>query len=249
MKEVFMFDDLIRFANEIGVKQSDLIIAPDVDWGKFNTPPGELFDRFLVYIRDFNQGETRKFHFCHCETIAKFIQEGRYDKKYCQIKIEAVDIKNRKKDKNIFPVHYIDFTYNCRTFEAFHYTSLQPCIHCLKQIDYKGFKGATERMRKKIVDEFDVREFMQLYKLNPPYLQRSYDDPRFNEYTKTFSSLSRALREAAGWTCEECKRNFSQDKEFLHVHHKDGVKSNNAIENLRVLCKDCHERVHGRKIF
>ena len=244
-----MFNDLIEFANEIGVRCAELDIAPEVDWRKFNTPQGELFDRFLVYIRDFNQGETRKFHFCHCETIARFIQEGRYDKKYCQIPTEAIDVRNTKNDKNVFPVHYVDFIYNCSRADAYHYIPLQPCIHCLKQIDYKGFNGATEGMRKRIVAEFDVREYIQLYKLNPPYLQRLYDDVAFNRYTRTFPELSKVLRDAAGWRCDECKRDFSQNPSYLHVHHKDGVKTNNDMGNLRVLCRDCHERIHGRRFF
>jgi len=31
------------------------------------------------------------------------------------------------------------------------------------------------------------------------------------------------------------------------VHHDDNDSHNNALNNLQSLCRDCHERVHGRK--
>ncbi|MDR1658881.1 MAG: HNH endonuclease [Desulfovibrio sp.] len=31
------------------------------------------------------------------------------------------------------------------------------------------------------------------------------------------------------------------------VHHKDENQFNNAPDNLLPLCRDCHERLHGRK--
>jgi hypothetical protein len=41
--------------------------------------------------------------------------------------------------------------------------------------------------------------------------------------------------------CELCK---SQRRWKLDVHHKDGDQSNNELENLMMLCKTCHGRIH-----
>lgn len=41
--------------------------------------------------------------------------------------------------------------------------------------------------------------------------------------------------------CEKCNQLAKV------VHHLDGDQLNNAIENLQSLCRDCHERAHGRK--
>ena len=41
--------------------------------------------------------------------------------------------------------------------------------------------------------------------------------------------------------CVLCKYNI---KEVLEVHHKDYDRTNNAIENLVILCRNCHCEVH-----
>ena len=43
---------------------------------------------------------------------------------------------------------------------------------------------------------------------------------------------------------QECRRCGIQDKRVLAVHHKDGNRKNNKIENLEWLCRNCHCIVH-----
>jgi 5-methylcytosine-specific restriction endonuclease McrA len=57
-------------------------------------------------------------------------------------------------------------------------------------------------------------------------------------------SLKKKVRGDAGFGCEECgmpqdahKTEFGQK---LHVHHKDGNKQNNNLNNLTALCARCH---------
>lgn len=41
--------------------------------------------------------------------------------------------------------------------------------------------------------------------------------------------------------CECCKREFWMDKPIpLEVHHIDGDKYNNLLDNLQILCPNCH---------
>lgn len=37
--------------------------------------------------------------------------------------------------------------------------------------------------------------------------------------------------------------------EFLCVHHKDRDRKNNTVDNLQILCKSCHQKVHDSGRF
>jgi len=61
-------------------------------------------------------------------------------------------------------------------------------------------------------------------------------------------NLAEALKEKANWTCSLCK---SIDKP-LHVHHKKYVSGRKPWQYhpdlLQVICKDCHNEIHEKKI-
>lgn len=62
----------------------------------------------------------------------------------------------------------------------------------------------------------------------------------WKSYTK-IESLKKHLLKLKRNTCESC--NLSTWKEFpipLEIHHIDGDRTNNKIENLKVLCCNCH---------
>ena len=64
-------------------------------------------------------------------------------------------------------------------------------------------------------------------------------------YTKNWQKISETYRKKKNYTCEECKIKIENpiDKRYLHVHHKDGNKLNNAENNLQCLCVLCHSHV------
>ena len=45
--------------------------------------------------------------------------------------------------------------------------------------------------------------------------------------------------------CSKCGK-MRKSKQPLTIHHKDGDFTNNALENLEVLCKKCHTKIHKR---
>lgn len=72
-------------------------------------------------------------------------------------------------------------------------------------------------------------------------------------YIDLWRQLSEAVREKAGWTCQQCKTKLPPPDKgvYLEVHHRDGNKSNNAEGNLVALCVRCHANVddHHRKNY
>ena len=50
----------------------------------------------------------------------------------------------------------------------------------------------------------------------------------------------RAIASQLPWRCSTCG-----SKKNLTVHHKDENPLNNDLSNLRILCKDCHNKIHG----
>ena len=57
--------------------------------------------------------------------------------------------------------------------------------------------------------------------------------------------LQKVLREQKNYKCTECHKDYRNDKGNLHVHHKDGCKWNNNLNNLEVLCIHCHSKKPG----
>ena len=80
---------------------------------------------------------------------------------------------------------------------------------------------------------------------------KTFDNPRympFDEYIKTSKTIQtnkirrklfkEGLKEKK---CERCGNTTWNNMPIpLEVHHKDGCKENNQLENLEILCPNCH---------
>ncbi|MDP3997718.1 MAG: HNH endonuclease [bacterium] len=54
-------------------------------------------------------------------------------------------------------------------------------------------------------------------------------------------ALKLRLLRIRGEKCERC--NYDK-REILQVHHKDGNRQNNEINNLEIICPNCHYEEH-----
>lgn len=66
--------------------------------------------------------------------------------------------------------------------------------------------------------------------------------PRDKVFTERFLKLR--LFKERGVVCERCSYN---KKEILHVHHKDRDRNNNNLNNLELICPNCHYEEHYLK--
>jgi hypothetical protein len=69
---------------------------------------------------------------------------------------------------------------------------------------------------------------------------RSY----YPQYTEDWRLLSRKLREENGWRCSRCRADLSLKRTLLHVHHANGIATDNRRGNLVVICALCHSEEH-----
>ena len=92
--------------------------------------------------------------------------------------------------------------------------------------------------------EFLPEHFFAVYPLSLHIEKPKYDSDAapLNEYPANFGELSERLRRESGWKCQNCHRILSDPRfrQFLHVHHVNGVRSDNTRQNLKVLCIACH---------
>ncbi|MGQ9799739.1 MAG: HNH endonuclease [Ignavibacterium sp.] len=61
-------------------------------------------------------------------------------------------------------------------------------------------------------------------------------------YDRNWQRISKNYRKKRNYSCELCGITIDNpaDRRFLHVHHKNGDKSNNRDSNLQCLCVLCH---------
>lgn len=67
-----------------------------------------------------------------------------------------------------------------------------------------------------------------------------------NEYPREFTkSLKNLVKSRDNYQCQICSIKLYK-KKSANVHHRDGNRNNNNMENLLLLCSGCHSRVHKK---
>ena len=168
----------------------------------------------------------KKFHISHCKTLDAMKERGRFERYFA--------ITN---PTGIFPVSGVTRQSDVeRTGEA----ALYVCMNCLTHLNYKN-AALSSPSRYQARDNFDIEEFFETYSSCFKYFPtRSGTNPGSSTYTSDWKEVSERIRRQANWCCDDCGVSLRDRKDLLHVHHKDGNKSNNATHNLRPLCAACH---------
>ena len=177
----------------------------------------------LLYIQDHGQNAQkvllepeagRKYHVAECRTIKEMKSKGRFDRY-----VVTNDISGS------FHISGIDYA-SQRSVEG--KAALKVCKNCLKYLNYKGY-GVPGNFQA--FNSFDLEEFFKTYSsffLHLPQRRMGAEEG----YTPDWSETSRVYRQAKSYVCEKCSVELASHPRLLHVHHINGVKSDNRQDNL-----------------
>ena len=171
--------------------------------------------RILLYIRDVETYEPR-FHVSWCAKMDDMKTKGRF---------ERYVISNNT--DGVFEVRYKKNNYQPKQ------RRLKVCQYCLDKLRYDGFvwKGLGTEERKDKVGRFQLQAFFSKYPISPlnskPKPRHTSGTAPLNKYSSGWERISKSYRAAKNWRCEECGKDCSKNKEELHTHHINGVKSDN----------------------
>lgn len=183
------------------------------------TPNGEVL---FLYIPDHSYLFTReqqdipenrnKVHLFYCQTLRDMEAHGRKDR-YIATNDCSGDFDIKYTDYNKAKVH------------------LNVCQHCHRLLQdriYGTYK------------QFDFSKFATNHNYCPPYFGNVPKTVYGVEYPTNWPQISYKIRKERGWRCEKCGRDFSKQKQNLHLHHINGIKSDCSRSNLKALCRKCH---------
>lgn len=164
-----------------------------------------------------------RFHVAECSTLQSMREKGAFERYVVSQKTTG------------------NFTINIS--EVKREAALQICRNCLTHLDYQNFRSQRKTKQQEIVSGFKIPEFFQVYDKGF-YSVPNYTDQTavFDKYTDDWKKISAEMRWNNHWVCQGCRLDLVKDKQFLHVHHKNSIRSDNSPSNLAVLCIECHAK-------
>ena len=180
--------------------------------------------KVVAYIRDqprgidyYNKYSTYRYHLCNCRTLQHMRRIGR-ENRY---------LTTKRKD-GLFEVHDTS-DYLSRKIEL----KLDLCKNCIDELKGRGLW----------IEPFSLNEYFNKNDSQVPQTIRRIETvTEVQNYTPNQDDLSREYRKAANFICQKCGVDCSKVPSYLHLHHRDGDRSNNDHSNLSILCIECHSR-------
>lgn len=182
---------------------------------------GFNFDKAMASGEDGN-----KFHVTFCKTLENMKSKNRFERYYATNNLSGV-----------FQITGMKFGHQEDTGA----TSLIVCKNCLNRLNYKN-ASKNARVRQEVTDKFNIPAFFETYSSCFMYMPSGIASPEKSSYTEDWSDISSSIKQGSKYICQKCGLNLTKNKRLLHVHHKNGVKTDNSKQNLVALCADCHRK-------
>lgn len=231
VKDIDPIDTALRKGQELG---------KDIDLSQIKNTSGVLSyegRQVMLYIPD--QGDDiqyvledgkqgRRIHLAECRTLTLMRETGRFPRYQVTNDINGY-----------VSVYGVDPDTNENVEGKSH---LGTCMNCLRILNYQGYALLSKFDRDIVFNNFNFVKFFETYSSYFNSLPVSDSNDSSPTYTADWPVISAALKKQVNYMCEQCGVDLESEKRLLHVHHIDGVKSNNHGNNLRVLCADCHKK-------
>lgn len=172
----------------------------------------------------------RRFHVAECKTLDDMRARGRFERYVVTNDLSGV-----------FSVHG---TSRMTRAVIEGKTELMVCRNCLEHLNYQGHRSKSKGEKYRNAVDFSILDFFERFSSFFKYLPKGFatDVGTNGGYNDDWKRISDSLREAKGYQCEDCGVVLTHLKNLVHVHHKNGVKTDNRPGNLQVLCKLCHSQ-------
>ncbi|MCV3482759.1 HNH endonuclease [Campylobacter sp. CNRCH_2014_0184h] len=197
--------------------------------------------RVLIYIRDVSplykendiNSSLPRYHLCYCDAYQKMLSNNRKHRYVVS-----------SRDDGIFWLNFFGFSNNTMIKTKSEERKLQVCMYCLRKLNWCNVNQVSNDKRLMIRNNFSLKDFFEKYPKNIINSKNHFSDKiaPLNIYSDDWNNISYDIRSKAQWKCQKCHRDFSKNRIGLDVHHINGQKNDNRLNNLMVLCKDCHSK-------
>jgi len=188
----------------------------------------------LLYIKDHggrvttaleNGAKGNRYHISDCATLDEMRRKGKFERY-----VVTNDLNGR------FKISGTDWKTG-KLYEG--EAVLNVCRNCLSYLNYNGY---LTKPKEPIFKAFKLADFFDTYSSFFKFMPKGIDDKQTTNYSADWSTVSKNVRVKFDYQCQQCGLELSQHKSSLHVHHINGVKSDNSAGNLTPLCCDCHRK-------
>ena len=171
----------------------------------------------------------------HCGTVFSFPKYRSETAKYCSRRCLALASRVQ-----------VDATCATCGGEFSHISSrCKTAKYCSRECYSKSLKGKGRTLCK---CAFCGNEFLASKSQNRKFCSRACTSKQSKETWKPkFSTVRKSMRRRGMINfCERC--GYDAEPKILGVHHKDRNRKNNDMDNLEVLCPNCHSVEHLKHI-